>query len=95
LAHIQPYSQCQYLNGHTLTINGALAGTGSFVGSANSSLVVSGNIGTINFDISNNSLKDLTINGTASLDNALNLYGTLTLTSGTLTRDGFLTLKSV
>ena len=83
------------INSKTFTINGAVTGTGNLLGSQTSSLVIGGTAGTINFNSSNNSLKDLTINGTATLGNALNLYGTLTSTSGTLTTGGFLTLKSV
>jgi hypothetical protein len=83
------------INGKSLTINGAVTGTGSLVGSSTSSLIIGGNVGTLNFSPSGNSLKDLTINGTATLGNALNLYGTLTSTSGTLTTGGNLTLKSV
>jgi len=83
------------LNGKIFTINGAVTGTGNLVGSQTSSLVIGGTAGTINFDANNKSLQNLTINGTATLGNALDLYGTLTSTSGTLTTGGYLTLKSV
>ena len=83
------------INSKTFTINGAVSGTGSLVGSQTSSLVIGGSAGTISFDVNNNSLKDLTIAGTATLGNALDLYGTLTSTSGILTTGGNLTLKSV
>jgi hypothetical protein len=83
------------INGKTFTINGAVTGTGSLKGSQSSSMVIGGTVGTISFDANNNSLKDLTIIGTTTLANALNLYGTLTSTSGTLNTGGNLTLKSV
>ncbi len=83
------------INSKTFTINGAATGTGNLVCSQTSSLVIGSTAGTINFDPNNNSLKNLTINGTATLGSTLNLYGTLTSTSGILTTGGFLTLKSV
>ena len=84
------------LNGHTLTINGAVTGSGSLKGSTTSSLVIGGSAGTINFDPANNNLQNLTINsGSLTLGNALNLYGKLFPTSGTLNTGGILTLKSV
>ena len=83
------------INGHTLTIKGAVTGNGGLQASTTSSLVIGGTVGTIKFDANNNSLKDLTINGTVTLGNALNLYGTLTPSSGTLTTGGYLTLKSL
>jgi len=82
------------LNGHTLAINGAVSGAGNLIGSAASSLVIGGNSGNINFS-SSNSLKNLTINGSATLGNALNLFGVLTVpVGGTLNTGGNLTLKS-
>ena len=83
------------INSKTFTINGAVTGTGNLAGSQSSSLLIGGTAGTINFAPNKNSLQNLTINGTATLGNALNLYGTLTSTSGTLTTGGFLTLKSI
>ena len=83
------------INSKSFTINGTVTGTGNLVGSQSSSLVIGGTAGTIYFDANNNSLKDLTIAGIATLGNALNLYGALTSTSGTLTTGGNLTLKSV
>ncbi len=84
------------LNGHTLTITGAVTGSGSFKGSTSSNLIVAGTVGTINFSAGSNSLANLTINsGSVTLGNALNLYGKLTPTGGTLTTGGNLTLKSV
>ena len=83
------------INGHSLTLNGAVTGTGTLKGSATSSLVVAGAAGTITFDPIANSLQNLTItSGSATLGNALNVIGTLTSTSGTLTTGGYLTLKS-
>ncbi len=84
------------LNGHTLTINGAVTGTGSLIGSANSSLNIGGTAGTINFDANNNSLQNLTINGTVTLGNTLKLYNKLIAnTGGTLNTGGDLILKSL
>ena len=83
------------INSKSFTINGTVTGTGNLVGSQSSSLVIGGTAGTIYFDANNNSLKDLTIAGIATLGNALNLYGALTSTSGTLATGGNLTLKSV
>ena len=82
------------LNGHSFTINDAMTGNGKLVGSTTSSLTIGGTAGTIIFDASSNSLKNLTIIGSVTLGNALNLYGTLTSTSGTLNTNGNLTLKS-
>ncbi len=83
------------LNGRTITIKKEITGTGFFVGSITSSMVIAGAVGSINLESSNNSLKDLTIDGTAALGNNLNLYGTLFLNSGQLTTNSNLTLKSV
>ena len=82
------------LNGHTLTVNGEVSGAGNLVSSATSSLVIGGNAGNISFSSSNN-LKNLTINGTATLGNALNLFGVLSVPAGgTLNTSGNLFLKS-
>ncbi len=84
------------LNGHTLSLNGAVKGSGSLKGSITSSLAVAGPVGTINFAATKNDLQNLTINsGSLTLGNALNLYGKLIPTGGTLNTGGFLTLKSV
>ena len=82
------------LNGHTLTINGAVSGSGYLKGSAASSLVIGGTAGTLSFDPSANNLKNLTITGSATLGNALNVYGIFAPTSGSLNTGDFLTLKS-
>ncbi len=83
------------INGHTLTLNGAVTGTGNFKGSATSSLVVAGTVGTLNFNSNANSLSNLTItSGSATLGNALNVYGTFVPTAGTFNTGGYLTLKS-
>jgi hypothetical protein len=92
------------LNGQTLTINGAVTGTGTISGSATSNLVIGTNAaaGTLRFTSASNSLKNLTLNAssTATLGNALDIAtgatpGVLTVNTGaTLTTGGFLTLKS-
>ena len=94
------------INGHTLTVNNGLAGTGSLKGSTSSNLVAGGS-GTIFFDAAANYLKGLTVNSASdlSLGNALNIAasdGTNTNTFGTvivrpggaINAAGFLTLKS-
>jgi len=83
------------LNGKTLTLTGAVTGSGSLSGTPTSSLVVAGTVGTLNFTSWNNSLQNLTItSGSVTLGNALNVYGTFTPTSGTFNTGGNLTLKS-
>lgn len=95
------------LNGSTLTINGQISGSGVIKGSTASSIVVngSGDIGALKMDQtangSTNALRNLTVNiGTGSvtdlvtLNNTLNLTGTLTLSNGTLATGGNLVLVS-
>ena len=79
------------LNGHSFTV-GTISGTGYIKGSTSSSLSVGG--GTLYFDPSYNTLNNLTITGSTSLANALNIVGVLTPTSGIFTTSGNLTLKS-
>lgn len=90
------------LNGRTLTLN-SVSGSGSFTGSTTSSLSIGGSTGgsagTLRFTSGSNSLNNLTLNRTGSsaavtIGNAVNLYGTLTVTAGTLNTGGFITLKS-
>ena len=83
------------LNGHTFTVSGAVtsgSSTSYFKTTSASTLIVAG--GTIYFDPSNNTLGNLTINGSTTLGNALNITGVFTPTSGTFTTGGYLTLKS-
>ena len=83
------------LNGHLFTISGAVtsgSSTSYFKTTSSSTLTVAG--GTIYFDPSNNTLGNLTINGSTTLGNKLNITGVLTPTSGTFTTGGYLTLKS-
>ncbi len=83
------------LNGHTVSLNGAVTGTGSFKGSATSSLTIGGTVGTINFNAGSNTVQNLTINsGSVTLGNALNVVGLVSSNGGTLNTGGFLTLKS-
>ena len=83
------------INGNTLTVTGSVTGSGSLSGSTTSSLVVAGTVGTLNFNASANKLQNLTItSGSATLGNALNVYGTFTPTAGTCNTGGRLTLKS-
>ncbi len=90
------------INDKILTINGAITGAGTIKGSATSSLVLAGTAGTLNFTSGSRTLKDLTLNSsaTATLGTALDITagttsGTVTVgTSATLTTGGNLTLKS-
>ncbi len=82
------------INGHTLTCNGAVIGSGYLMGSTTSNFVIGGTGGTINFLSTANTLNNFTINsGTVTLSNALNVHGTLTPTGTLMTGDN-LTLKS-
>jgi hypothetical protein len=83
------------LSGRTLSISGAVTNTGYLRVTTASTLNLSGTTGTLYFDPAYNSLNTLMVNGTASLGNALNIYGSITVTSGTLTTLNNLTLKSV
>jgi hypothetical protein len=89
-----------YLANNILTINGPVTGTGNLSGSPTSALVIGGTAGTINFNqtsAATRSLNDLTLNSGASatLGNALDIYGTVALTSANLNLDAKnLTLKS-
>ena len=95
------------LNGQTLTINGAVTGTGTITGSETSGLTIGGTAGTLRFTSgsTNNYLKNFSINAGASatLGTALNITGGVAaLTEGVLTvantgslaTGGFLTMKS-
>jgi hypothetical protein len=88
------------INGKTLTLNGAITNTsGSFTGSPTSNLIIGGAAGTINFNQatpSTSSLNNFSINNSsgATLNTALNIHGTVTV-SGTLDANGKnLVLKS-
>ena len=87
------------LNGYTLTINGAVSGTGTITGSDSSNISMLGT-GTLYLDQTTfgttNTLNNLTINssGTVTLGNTLNIHGTLTPVAGTLTTGSNLTLLS-
>jgi len=86
--------------GNTLTLNGAVTGTGVLKGSSTSNMVIGAAAGTLNFDqtsAATRSLKNLTFNSgsSATLGNALDVYGDILLTTSTLnlaTKN--LTLKS-
>ncbi|MBC7887077.1 MAG: T9SS type A sorting domain-containing protein [Ferruginibacter sp.] len=93
-------SQLQ-VNGYTLSI-AAIMGAGTITGSTASNLVIKGSAGgnlTLNFTSGGGSLNDLTLNRTgaspsATVASALNIYGVLTVTNGTLNTGNFITLKS-
>lgn len=70
------------LNGHVFTLNGTLSGTGTFVGSPTSGLIITGNAGTVRFTPNifpaaptNNYLKTLEVQASASalLGDSLNI----------------------
>jgi hypothetical protein len=93
------------LNGNTLTVNGNIVGTPTFVGDGSSKLTIggSGTISTINFDQTTpgttNKVKDLTLNrsgATVTVGNAMQIAnnGTLTVSAGTLAAGGNITLVS-
>ena len=83
-----------------LTLNGPVTGIGTLTGSATSGLIIGGTAGTINFNqtsAANRSLNDFTLNNGSSgtLGNALDIYGTIVLTSASLNLNAKnLTLKS-
>jgi len=86
--------------GNIITLTGTVSGAGTIAGSSVSSLVVAGAVGTLNFDQTNTtarSLNNLTLNNSSSatLGTALDVYGTIALTSATLDLNAKnLTLKS-
>jgi len=88
------------IGANTLTLNGAVSGTGNLKGSSTSNLVIGGAAGTLNFEqtsAATRSLNDLTLNAgsAAVLGNALDVYGTIGLTTASLNLDAKnLTLKS-
>ncbi len=93
------------IGSNTLTLNGSVSGSGTLTGTASagtstSNLVIGGAAGTLNFtqtSAATRSLNNLTLNtgGSATLGNALDVYGTIALTSATLHLDAKnLTLKS-
>jgi hypothetical protein len=94
------------IGSNTLTINGAVSGTGTLTGSSTSNLVVTGTSGTLYFNQTTagttNVLKNLTISGsgTTTLANTLNIIaglnpGTISIATGaTLATGGNLILKS-
>ena len=87
------------INGYTCTISGAVSGTGTFKGSAASSLVVnSSSSNTINFGTTatDSLLANLTVSGsgTVSLGSGLGITTLLTVSSGALNTGNHLTLKS-
>ncbi len=88
------------IGANTLTINDAITGTGTLVGSASSNIVIVNAAGTINMDqtsAATRSLNNLTLNlgASAKLGNAMDVFGTITLNSASLDLNGVnLTLKS-
>ncbi|MFY7886735.1 MAG: beta strand repeat-containing protein, partial [Dolichospermum sp.] len=95
-------------NSNTLTINGAVSGSGLLRGSSTSSLVINGTAGTVNFDQTtdanrstvdgSNALANLTLGnaGSVTLGSKTNLFGTLTVGTGATlnTGDGLLVFRN-
>ena len=87
------------INGHSLTITGAVSGTGKLKGSATSSLVMnSSSNNTINFGTTatDSLLSSLTLSGsgTLTLGSGLGLKTLLSVNNGSLATGNHLTLKS-
>lgn len=90
------------LGGNTLTVNGNLSGTGDIIGSSTSTLILNGTGSeTLRLEQtarSNRSLLNLTVNrsggGTVTLSDSLLVYGTVTLSNGTLATSDKLRLMS-
>ncbi len=88
------------IGNNTLVINGAVTGTGTITGSATSNITITDAAGTLNFNqasAATRSLNNITINsgGSAKLGNAVDVYGTITLTGASLDCNAQnLTLKS-
>lgn len=88
------------LGGNTLTIDDVIAGTGTITGSATSNIIVNGAAGTINMtqtSAATRSLNNLTLGlgASAKLGNAIDIYGLLSVSSGSLDFNGVnVTLKS-
>ncbi len=99
-------SEVLVIGTNTLTINGAISGTGTINGTTSSNLTITGTSGTLNFNQTTsgttNVLKNLTISGsgTTTLGNTLNITagaiaGTVIVGTGaTLATGGNLILKS-
>lgn len=89
----------QLLIGNNTLSLADVGAAGTITGSTTSNLTVIGASGgnvSLNFTGGSNMLNNLTLNrtGSLSLGNAVNVHGVLTLTSGALTTNGNLTLKS-
>jgi hypothetical protein len=90
------------LNNAILSVSGTFSGTGTLIGGNTSSLTINGSgpKGTFYMDQTSAETKLLdnftlnTTTGSATLGNALDISGILTLTNGTLSTGGNLTLKS-
>lgn len=88
------------LNDKTFTNTGVISGSGSFTGSASSSLILSGAGSVLNFtqtSSSTKSLNNLTLNrgSNVTLVNALDIFGAISLTAATLNLNAkSVTLKS-
>ncbi len=92
------------LNNYTLVVSGVFSGTGTLIGSSTSGLTIngSGNRGTFYMNQttpgSTNKVANFTLNtttsGSATLGNAMDIFGVLTLTNGTFNTGGNLTLSS-
>ncbi len=83
------------LNNQFANLLRAVTGTGYIRGASNSVINIFGDVGTLSFDPSANSLFDFEVyNGSVTLGNALYLYDALVVYGGTLNTGGNLTLAS-
>lgn len=88
------------IGANTLTINHTIVGTGTLTGSASSNIIINGAAGTLNMDqtsAATRSLNNLSLGlgASAKLGNAMDVFGTITLSSASLDLNGVnLTLKS-
>jgi hypothetical protein len=88
------------ITGQSFTINGPVTSTSTITGSPTSNLIIAGAAGTLNFtqtSATTRSLNNLTLNSgsSATLGNALDVFGTIALTTGSLNLNAQnLTLKS-
>ena len=72
------------LGANTLTINGAVSGSGTITGGSTSNLTIGGTAGTLNFTTGSRSLNNLSLgaSGVATLGTGLDIYGVLGFTTG-------------
>jgi hypothetical protein len=72
------------IGSNTLTVNGAVSGTGTISGTSTSNVTIAGTAGTLNFTSGSRVLNNLSLggSGSATLGTALDIYGTVGFTVG-------------